>query len=82
MKCFLFFYFIGVICGLAAGAGQDHTGGFEKDFKIEPERPLVDVFEIQFHPVVKEDLVAVGSALPQGITDFRLKQKSVTAERA
>ena len=53
------------LCGLAAGAGQDHAGGFEKDFKIEPERPLVDVFQVQFHPVVKADIVTAGGDLPQ-----------------
>ena len=29
--------------GLAAGAGQDDAGGLENDFKVKPQRPLVDV---------------------------------------
>jgi len=70
--------------GLAAGAGQDNTGGFEKDFKIEPQRPLVDVSQVQLHPVVKADVVAAGGDLPQaaGITDFSLRRKSVSESLA
>ena len=51
--------------GLAAGAGQDHASGFQKDFKIEPQGPLVDVFQVQLHPVVKADFIAAGGDLPQ-----------------
>src|ERR1017187_10620677 len=48
------------IPGLSAGAeaGQDDGHGAGEDFEVEPEGPVVDILEVEFHPLVEADLVA------------------------
>src|ERR1017187_3331953 len=48
------------IPGLSAGAeaGQDDGHGAVGDFECEPEGPVVDILEVEFHPLVEADLVA------------------------
>src|SRR5580698_8124829 len=41
-----------------AEAGEDDGDGAGEDFEVEPEGPVVDVLEVEFHPLVKTDLVA------------------------
>src|SRR5574340_660715 len=39
--------------------GAEHRGdGLEADADVVPERPLVDVLEVELHPTVEVDLVA------------------------
>lgn len=32
--------------------------GLEKDFKIQPQRPIINIFQIHFHPALKSDFIA------------------------
>src|ERR1017187_7834547 len=41
-----------------AEAGEDDGEGAGEDFQVEPEGPVVDVLEVEFHPLVEADLVA------------------------
>ena len=38
-------------CLFGASAGKDDGNGAKKDFKVEPKRPVVDVFEVEAHPI-------------------------------
>src|ERR1017187_5914279 len=41
-----------------AEAGEDDGEGAGENFQVEPEGPVVDVLEVEFHPLVEADLVA------------------------
>src|ERR1039458_1026454 len=53
-----------------AEAGQDDGDGAGEDFQVEPERPVVDVLEIELHPLVEADLVASADLPDTGQTRF------------
>src|SRR5216683_2128643 len=36
-----------------AEAGEDDREGAGEDFEVEPEGPVVDVLEVEFHPLVE-----------------------------
>ena len=42
---------------LRAGSSEYHGNGFGEDLEIEPEGPIVDVFEVEPHPFAKVALV-------------------------
>src|SRR5580698_10667473 len=62
-----------------AEAGEDDGDGAGEDFQVEPERPVVDVLEIEFHPLVETDLVAAAD-LPDASEDG-LHGKAATVPR-
>src|SRR5262245_40209845 len=37
---------------------QHHGNGAEEDLEVEPQRPLIDVGEVELHPGLEVDLVA------------------------
>src|SRR5262245_3894830 len=48
-----------------AGASDDCGNGLDQDFQIEEQRPVIDVFEVEFDPLVEVfDLVAAAD-LPE-----------------
>src|SRR4051794_4970213 len=50
---------------LCAFAEDDDGDGHAKDFEIEPQGPVVDVFEIEADPFAKIAQVAAAAHLPQ-----------------
>ena len=44
---------------------QHHPHGLKQDFDIQSQRPVVDVFQIQFHNLVKIHNLASAADLPQ-----------------
>src|ERR1039458_8296311 len=56
------------IPGLSAGAeaGQDDGHGAGEDFEVEPEGPVVDILEVEFHPLVEADQIGRASCRVRG----------------
>ena len=48
-----------------AGTGQDDWDGVDEDFEIEPEIPVVDVFEIEADPFGEIGEVGATGDLPE-----------------
>jgi len=72
-----------------AGSTQDCRDGLGKDFQIEPQRPMINIVHIQFHPLVKPDRAsavdlpearnarpnAEATAVPRQVKGKRIKGK-------
>src|ERR1017187_4668105 len=56
-----------------AEAGQDDGDGASEDFQVEPEGPVVDVLEVELHPLIEADLVAATDLPDAGQTRFHGK---------
>src|SRR5437764_428373 len=50
---------------LGAGAGEDDGDGSAEDLEIEPDGPIVDVFEVEAHPIAKGIYIIAAADLPQ-----------------
>src|SRR6266700_2652213 len=67
-------------CALRARSGNDGPGGAEEDLEIEPQRPLVDVFEVHLHPVIKVGDLVPAAHLPQACDSGTDAQLSLLPE--
>src|SRR5262245_20812659 len=49
----------------STGSREDGRNGAQQDFHVEPERPIVDVFQIQSHPFLEVGDLIAAADLPQ-----------------